>query len=103
MRPLAHKASLLLALAVGVPSYAQIGNASGSSENVHELYLQTSPSARNQLQQHAHLVDGNRLDYKTSERQPAGYISGTVFDQSGAVSVGAAVRLSREDPALNQE
>jgi Carboxypeptidase regulatory-like domain len=103
MRPLARKASLLLALAVGVPSYAQIGNASGSSENVHELYLQTSPSARNQLQQHAHLVDGNRLDYKTSERQPAGYISGTVFDQSGAVSVGAAVRLSREDPALNQE
>lgn len=103
MKPLARKASLLLALAVGVPSYAQIVNASESSANVQELYPQTSPSAQNQPSQNAHLVNGNRLDYKTSERQPAGYISGTVFDQSGAVSVGAAVRLSREDPTLNQE
>ena len=103
MRSLARKASLLLALAVGVPSHAQIVNGSDSSANVRELYPQTSPSAQNQLPQHAHLVDGNRLDYKTSEHQPPGYISGTVFDQSGAVSVGAAVRLSREDPTLNRE
>lgn len=102
MRPLARKASLLLALAVGFPSYTQILNASDSSAAGQELSLHGSPSWQYQLQQHARLVNGNRLDYAASERQPPGYISGTVFDQSGAVSVGAAVRLSREDQALNQ-
>jgi hypothetical protein len=103
MRPLAREASLLLALAVGFPSYAQIVNASDSSATGQELSLHSSPSSQYQLQQDARLVNGNRLDYEASERQPPGYISGTVFDESGAVSVGAAVRLSREDQTLNQE
>jgi hypothetical protein len=103
MGPLARKASLLLALAVGVPSYAQIVNPSDSSVAGQELSPQSSSSAQTRLSQHARLVNGNRLDYTASEHQPHGYISGTVFDQSGAVSVGAAVRLSREDQTLNQE
>ena len=103
MRPLARRASLLLALAVGFPSYAQIVNASESSAPGQELVQHGSASSQYQLQQHTPLVNASRLDYAASERQPPGYISGTVFDQSGAVSVGAAVRLSREDLTLNQE
>jgi len=103
MRQLARKASLLVALAVGLPSYAQIVNTTDNSATTQERSLQSSPSAQVQLPQHARLVNGNHLDYAASERQPRGYISGTVFDQSGAVRVGAAVRLSREDSTLNQE
>jgi hypothetical protein len=103
MRPLARKASLLLALAVGVPSYAQTANPSDSSVTGQELSLHGSHSSQYQLQQHARLVNESRLDYAAAERQRPGYIAGTVFDQSGAVSVGAAVRLSREDQTLSQE
>ena len=38
-------------------------------------------------------VLGN-TEYKSTNRKPAGYISGTVLDQTGAISVGAHVRLS---------
>src|ERR1700745_176488 len=98
MRPLVLKASLLLALVFGLPTYAQTANSSGSSrEEDGSLSLHIKPP------QHARLFNGSRLDYTASVRQPSGYISGTVFDQSGAVSIGAAVRLIREDRSLNQE
>src|SRR4051794_23032381 len=40
---------------------------------------------------------------KALDDQPPGYISGTILDQSGAVNVGADVRLTDEDRALHQE
>jgi hypothetical protein len=42
-------------------------------------------------------------EQKAPSRQPPGYISGTVLDQSGAVSAGADVRLTRETLSSNQE
>jgi hypothetical protein len=38
----------------------------------------------------------SRTDYKSANREQNGFISGTVLDQTGAVSVGANVRLSHE-------
>jgi hypothetical protein len=40
---------------------------------------------------------------RTPAQPPAGTISGTVVDRSGAVITGARVKLSREDSALNRE
>ena len=40
---------------------------------------------------------------QTGDQQPAGTISGTVEDQSGAVSVGARVRLTREGQSASQD
>src|SRR3954471_9764636 len=40
---------------------------------------------------------------KALDDQPPGYISGTILDQSGAVNVGADVRLTDEERALHQE
>ena len=40
---------------------------------------------------------------RQSGRQPAGYISGTVIDQVGAVAVDAQVRLTREDQSPVRE
>src|SRR5580765_3532241 len=36
-------------------------------------------------------------------RQSSGYILGTVLDRSGAVAIGAQVRLTRDDPSPAQE
>src|SRR5207302_1154875 len=40
---------------------------------------------------------------KARDDQPPGYISGTILDQSGAVNVGADVRLTDEGQSLHQE
>jgi hypothetical protein len=40
---------------------------------------------------------------RRQDRQLSGYISGTVLDKSGAVAVGAQVRLAREDHSSTQE
>jgi hypothetical protein len=54
MRPFARKTSLLLALAVGFPTYAQIANSPGDPVGGQELEVS---SPQNQLPQHARLVD----------------------------------------------
>jgi hypothetical protein len=43
------------------------------------------------------------LEKKALDDQTPGYISGTILDQSGAVNVGADVRLTDEGQALHQE
>ena len=52
-------------------------------------------------------LDAGGTGESGSERQPdrqwSGYISGTVLDRSGAVAVGAQVRLRREDQSPTQE
>jgi hypothetical protein len=40
---------------------------------------------------------------KALDDQPPGYVSGTILDQSGAVNVGADVRLTDQGQALHQE
>jgi len=48
--------------------------------------------------QDAYVSPSNAAKY-----QPPGYVSGTVLDQSGAISVGANVRLSRDGQDLSQQ
>jgi hypothetical protein len=48
--------------------------------------------------QEAYVSRSNAPNY-----QPTGYVSGTVLDQSGAISVGANVRLSRDGQDLAQQ
>ncbi|MFL6304647.1 MAG: carboxypeptidase-like regulatory domain-containing protein [Candidatus Sulfotelmatobacter sp.] len=43
------------------------------------------------------------LGKKALDDQPPGYVSGTILDQSGAVNVGADVRLTHQGQALHQE
>ena len=42
-------------------------------------------------------------DFKPASREPNGYISGTVLDQTGAISIGAEVRLSCERQSSTQK
>ena len=46
---------------------------------------------------------GESAGKQQADRQLSGYISGTVLDRSGAVAVGAQVRLRREDQFPTQE
>jgi hypothetical protein len=46
---------------------------------------------------------GESAGEQEADRQLSGYISGTVLDRSGAVAVGAQVRLRREDQFPTQE
>lgn len=46
---------------------------------------------------------GTRPSDREPDRQLSGYISGTVLDKSGAVALGAQVRLTRDDQSPTQE
>src|SRR6516164_7313081 len=74
-------ASLLIQLAFITPSKAQVAQHGSAPE---EAFLDST-------------------DSKTVNHKRAGYISGTVLDQTGAFSVGANVRLSSEGDISAQE
>ena len=84
---------LLLVLVVATYCSAQTakpgdGGASGSDDNGYG-----SPIGDGTRREQAYLSSSA---HKSPSHQPSGYISGTIFDESGAVSTGADVSLSRE-------
>lgn len=56
-----------------------------------------------QQMQDAVLLDQDNLGYKESSQQSSGNVSGTILDRTGAVAVGANVRLTRKDQPLSQQ
>ncbi len=84
---------LLLVLVVATYCSAQTakpgdGGASGSDDNGYG-----SPIGDGTRREQAYLSSSA---HKSPSHEPSGYISGTIFDESGAVSTGADVSLSRE-------
>jgi hypothetical protein len=92
-------AGVLLVLVVGVLSSAQIAKPDNGDAVVREADVYGSPVADGFQTQQAYL---SSPETNTPGHQPPGYISGTIFDQSGAVSAGAEVRLTHENQASNR-
>jgi len=102
MRHLIVKAStstLLLFVACALSAAAQIAKPDQEIVNSGESDLYSSPERSAQPQQ-AYLSNSEQ---KPPARQLPGFISGTVLDQSGAVSAGADVRLTHESETQSQE
>lgn len=79
---------------------AMIGSCEAQSlKTGDKAVLSPKPTIRSLFWDDSQTKEGflNSTDYKSADREPNGYISGTVFDQMGAISVGADVRLARED------
>jgi hypothetical protein len=90
-------ASLLIQLAFITPSKAQVADT---------LDAASPGKPVNAVAQHGSAPEEAFLDStdsKTVNHKRAGYISGTVLDQTGAISVGANVRLSSEGDISAQE
>jgi hypothetical protein len=102
MRHLVVKAlaRLLLVLAVGTLSSAQVAEPDNGLPSAREADVYSSPIAGGFQVQHAYMSSPGK---EAPRHQTQGYISGTIFDQSGAVSAGAEVRLTDAGQALNQE
>ena len=64
---------------------------------------QMVPSAQMQHDTGEPKIDGSARSGAGDKQLSVGNISGTVLDQTGAVTVGANVRLSRKDQSLSQE
>jgi Carboxypeptidase regulatory-like domain len=92
-------ARVLLVLVAGVLSSAQIAKPDNGDAMAREADVYGSPVADGFQTQQAYL---SSPETNTPGHQPPGYISGTIFDQSGAVSAGAEVRLTDESQALNR-
>ncbi len=89
---------LLLFLAIGVRSSAQSAITEDKAAASNQAY---SSEATAGLHPEQSLL--NDADPKPAGHQAAGFISGTVLDQSGAVSPGADVRLVHEASSAAQE
>ena len=88
-------APLLLALVFGTCSRAQV-----TKPSTREGDVQGTSAADGFQPQRAYVSSFGK---EPSHHQATGYVSGTILDQSGAVSAGAEVRLSDEGEASNQE
>lgn len=93
---------VLLVLVLGTLGYGQITKAGEGESTTRESY------ASGLVQQESARLGEDPPGYRNAEHSlsddpPAGYISGTVLDQSGAVSAGAIVVLSRSDPNPQQQ
>jgi hypothetical protein len=91
---------VLLVFMAGVLSSAQIANPDNSAAIGREANVYGLPVSTGFQTQQAHLSSTEKNE---PSHQSLGYISGTVFDQSGAVNPGAEVRLTDEGRASNQE
>ena len=95
----ALSALLLIQSALLRPSEAQsANNTSGLPARASETVISSSLQSDTPPQE-AFLG----TDYKPPERKLAGYISGTILDQTGAISVGAQVLLSANHQDSGQE
>ena len=93
-------ARVLLVLVVGVLCSAQITRPENGAASAREANISASPVA-NGFQTKQSYMSGS--EENAPGNQPPGYITGTIFDQSGAVAAGAEVRLSDEAKAWSQE
>ncbi|HSZ63612.1 MAG TPA: carboxypeptidase-like regulatory domain-containing protein [Terriglobales bacterium] len=93
-------APLLLALSAGVLSSAQVTRPDNSTAITGEANVYGSPTTNSIQTQQAYLSSSEK---KGLGNQSPGYISGTILDQSGAVTSGADVHLSDEGLVSNQE
>jgi hypothetical protein len=93
-------ARVLLVLTMGTLSGAQTSKTNDAVAIAGEAAAyDPSAAAAPQTQQTYFSSSGK----KTPDHQPPGYISGTILDQSGAVSAGAEVRLTAETETVRQE
>ena len=93
-------ARLVLSLLVGTLSSAQVAKPDNYLPGTRAADVLSSPVADGfQIQQAYMSSSGTGVP----RHQPPGYVSGTILDQSGAVSAGAEVRLSDGGQASNQE
>jgi hypothetical protein len=90
---------LLLVLAVAALSSAQMAKPGDGLAIASEADVYGSPVGDGLQTQEAYLSS----EQKAPSHQPPGYVSGTIFDQSGAVSTGADVRLTQEGQISNQQ
>jgi hypothetical protein len=93
-------AGVLLVLVGGALSSAQTARPDNGITNRREANVYGSPVVNESRTQEAYLSSSEEMG---PGNQPPGYISGTVLDQSGAVTAGAEVRLSDAGQASNQE
>lgn len=93
-------ARVLLVLVVGVLCSAQITKPENGAAIAREANVYGSPVANGFQTQEAYLGNSEK---KGPDDQPPGYISGTILDQSGAVTAGAEVRLSNEAKAWSRQ
>ena len=91
---------LLLVLVVAALSSAQMAKPGDGLAIASEADVYGSPAGDGFQTQEAFLSSSEQ---KAPSHQPPGYVSGTIFDQSGAVSTGADVRLTQEGQILNQQ
>jgi hypothetical protein len=91
---------LLLVLVVAALSSAQMANPGDGLAIASEADVDGSPVGDGFQTQEAYLSSSEQ---KAPSHQPPGYVSGTIFDQSGAVSTGADVRLTQEGQTSNQQ
>src|SRR6267142_5395384 len=84
-------ARLLLFLLIGTLSNAQVTKADNGLRAARTPDVDSMPVADGFQFQQAYM---SRSGKEAPRHQPSGYISGTVLDQSGAVSAGAEVRLT---------
>ena len=90
----------LLVIVVGVLCSAQTAKRDNGGASSREANISASPAA-NGFQTKQSYVGGS--GETAPGNQPPGFITGTIFDQSGAVAPGAEVRLSDEAKAWSQE
>jgi Carboxypeptidase regulatory-like domain len=93
-------ARALMVLVVGALSSAQIAPAPDSVATTNPDAVYGSPVAEASQPQQGYLSSSEQ---KAPGHQAPGYISGTILDQSGAVSAGADVHLTDEAQTLHQE
>ena len=93
-------ARALLVLVVGVFSSAQTSKTEDGVTIAGQADVHGPPASAGLQTQQAYLSASEK---KAPGHQPPGCISGTILDQSGAVSAGAAVRLADETQTSRQE
>jgi hypothetical protein len=93
-------ARLLLFLLIGTLSSAQVTKTDHGLPAARTPDVDRLPVAEGFQVQQAYM---SRSGKEAPRHQPSGYISGTVLDQSGAVSAGAEVRLTDTGQTSNQE
>lgn len=91
---------LLLVLVVAVLSSAQMAKRGDGLAIASDVDIYGSPAGDGFQTQEAYFSSSEQ---KAPSYQPPGYVSGTIFDQSGAVSTGADVRLTQEGQISNQQ
>lgn len=87
---------LLMASALSITSNAQLAG-TGPGSSAYQAGTISSAAEGSQAQPSA------VSDYKSRNYQPTGYVSGTVLDQTGAIRIGAEVRLSSDGQSSPRE